>query len=286
MNNVQERLPGAIATPTERLPEWLTGAGTQNAAISPGALGNDRIRQMLGPQIGNSLDGGIADTGLSQMSGGASGLLSQLLSIVQQLMSMVGLGGGSGEYFQNATASSTGDPHLAFTGTDASGATEQSHFDSMTGHADLLDSDSFAGGYQISTNTTQPGTNGVTYNQQATIATNYGQTQISLDNRGDAYITGNGEQYALAPGQSYTAGNGETVTRNNDGSVVVTDTNAQGGSITTTLSQNGNGVDVRTQAQGVDLGGDLTKQGLQRHSRHHHHHRPIVMSPQNDPNLL
>jgi hypothetical protein len=36
-----------------------------------------------------------------------------------------------------------------------------------------------------------------------------------------------------------------------------------GGSITTTLSQNGHGVDVTAQANNVDLGGDLVNQPQQ-----------------------
>jgi hypothetical protein len=130
----------------------------------------------------------------------------------------------------------------------------------MNSHADLLDSDSFAGGYQISTNVTQPGANGVTFNQSATITTGFGSTQVSLDKNGTATIQENGQSIALANGQSYDLGNGETVSRNGDGSVVVTDNNGIGGTITTTLSENGQGVNVNAQAGNVDLGGDLLHQ--------------------------
>ena len=68
---------------------------------------------------------------------------------------------------------------------------------------------------------------------------------------------------SLANGQSYDLGNGETVTRNANGSLAVTDNNGMGGTITTTLSENGQGVDVTAQANNVDLGGDLLNQPLQ-----------------------
>jgi hypothetical protein len=180
-------------------------------------------------------------------------MVSQLMGMVAQLLSMFGLGGvGNGEqYFQNANGSSTGDPHLNFNG---------SHVDSMTSHSDLLDSDSFGGGYQISTAVTQPGANGVTYNQQASVSTDFGQTQVTLDNSGNATIAENGMTFSLVDGQSVQLGNGETATRSSNGSVVIQDTNGTGGSITTTLSENGQGVDVNTQAGNVDLGGDLVNQ--------------------------
>ena len=47
------------------------------------------------------------------------------------------------------------------------------------------------------------------------------------------------------------------MTRNANGSVIVRDDNGLGGTITTTLSENGKGVDVNVQSSNVDLGGDL-----------------------------
>jgi hypothetical protein len=270
MNNVLERLPGAIGTQPAAIEPFTSAIAGGNG--SPlGSVAGDRIRQLITPALsfGGPADGGVGGGMGNALTGGGWGIIAQLLSIVQQLVSFLGFGagaqGGLQTYFQNANGSSTGDPHLAFDGADISGNNIQARFDSMTGHADLLDSDSFEGGYQVSTTTTQPGANGITYNQQATISTNYGQTQVSLDKNGNAFVLQNGEQFALTQGESYDLGNGETVTRNSDGSVVVSDANARGGSISTTLSQNGSGVDVRTQAHGVDLGGDLVKQTAHRH---------------------
>jgi hypothetical protein len=249
MNNIHERFPILAGAGMLDARDGVENVQLMQSARIPLA-GNDGVRQILRPVFGTpgSPAGGIA----------TMPIIAQLLSIVRQLLSMFGM-----TFYQNATASSTGDPHLAFSGTDASGMPAENHFDSMMPHADLLDSDSFTGGYQVSTAVTQPGANGVTYNRQATVLTNYGSTQISLEKDGDAYVTQDGRRYAIADGQSYELANGENVRRGRDGSLVVTDTNPQGGTITTTLSENGNGVDVRAQAQNVDLSGDLLAPPLQ-----------------------
>lgn len=266
MTNVQERAAStgiALAQQTQQQHYNQAALGTSRSAM---LQRGDAIRR-AGPQQWLPVD---VPPGQG-IIGPPLGILSQLVSIIQQLLSMLGMGGmfGSlfgnasqmpGTYFQNASASSTGDPHLSFNGTDGSGATRQARFDSMTGHGDLLDSDSFAGGYQISTSVTQPGANGVTYNQQATISTGFGSTQISLDKNGNATVMQNGQTLSLADGQSYDLGSGQMVTRNANGTVVVRDDNGMGGSVTTTLSANGSGVDVSTQAANVDLGGDLLNQ--------------------------
>lgn len=201
------------------------------------------------------------DTGLLPFGSG-SNLISSLLGIVQQLISMFGLSQQASapqQYFANASASSTGDPHLGFQGTNGAGSVQNAKYDSMTGHADLLHSSSFSGGFGISTKVTQPGANGITYNREATVSTGFGRTAIELDNAGNATLRENGRTQNLAAGESCDVGNGETVSRLQDGSVTIVDRNALGGSITTRLTENGAGVDVNVQAQNVDLGGDLVQ---------------------------
>jgi hypothetical protein len=267
MTNVYERAAAANVA----VPQSLPGISTNDLRwASPGSLlpvSGDAIRrtgpQFRRPPIDNPVDG------FGNNVPGTNGIVSQLLSIVQQLLSMLGMGNmlgnlpGAEQTFQTATASSLGDPHLGFSGTTAGGFNQQTHFDSMSDHGDLLDSDSFAGGYRIATSVTQPGANGVTYNQQATVCTNFGSTQISLDRSGNATISQNGRTMSIADGQSVLLGGGESVTRNADGSLVIADANGLGGSITTTLSENGHGVDVTAQANDVDLGGDLLNQPQQ-----------------------
>lgn len=259
MTNVQERVPTAAVA----LPANAARNAPNQAAIgtSRGAMvrSSDMIRRIAPSYLGIPVD-----------PPPFNGIVQQLLNIIQQLLSALGLGGlfgGFGSYggygntyFQSASGASAGDPHLSFNGTTGAGANEQSHFDSMAGHNDLLDSDSFAGGYRISTSVTQPNANGVTRNQQATITTGFDETQVSLDNAGNAAIEQNGQTIVLANGQSYNLGNGEVVTRNSDGSVVVSDDNGMGGTISTTLRDNGQGVDVSAQAANVELGGDLVSQ--------------------------
>lgn len=274
MTNVYERgVTGtmALASPAPQQQINQGAIGTSRAAMlrSPDSIRRLSPQSMLHRANYQFPGGGGVGTG-----GGMNTIIQQLLNIIQQLLSALGLGGlgglGAGNswngpqgpetYFQNASGASAGDPHLSFNGTTGTGSNQNAHFDSMTGQSDLLDSDSFAGGYQISTSVTQPGPSGVTYNQQAAIATNFGGTQVSLDKDGNASIVQNGQAISLANGQSYDLGNGETVTRNSNGSVVVTDNNGMNGTITTTLSENGNGVDVNTQASNVDLGGTLLSQ--------------------------
>lgn len=247
MTNVQPHLPSALA------PVGSSDAPAANseAAQIPllGVASGDRIGQLLRPQAA---------------AGGefpAANLLQQVMAAIRQLLSMLSSGGGNAQaphgYFQSADASSTGDPHLAFDGTGVAGATQHTRFDSMTGHRDLLHSRSFGGGLRVSTRTTQPDANGITYNRSATVTTNYGGTQVTLENDGDAYVMENGRRFNLAAGAAYNLGNGEAVTRGADGSVQVRENNAEGGSILTTLTQNGHGVDARMHAVDVELGGDL-----------------------------
>jgi hypothetical protein len=209
----------------------------------------DRIRQSPFPNWPSAAGAG----------GGVNALLSQIMNLLQQLLSAIGGQGNTAQpFFSNAQASSTGDPHLAFNGTTGAG-TQQSHFDSMTDHPDLLDSNSFRGGFQIGTSVTQPGANGVTWNRRAAVTTNFGGTQISLDNQGRALVLRNGKSTSLAAGQSMQLGRGESVTRNGDGSLVISDENDSGGYVTTTLRDSGLGVDVSVDARGVALGGDLVR---------------------------
>ncbi len=191
--------------------------------------------------------------------GGVNALLLQIMNLLQQLLSAIGGQGNTAQpFFSSAQGSSTGDPHLAFDGTTGAG-TQQSRFDSMDDHPDLLDSNSFRGGFQIGTSVTPAGANGVTWNRKATVATNFGGTQVSLDNEGHALVLRHGKSQSLAAGQSMQLGRGETVTRNADGSLVISDDNGSGGSVTTTLRDSGPGVDVSVDAHAVTLGGDLLR---------------------------
>jgi hypothetical protein len=201
-----------------------------------------------------------------QQPDGWNAILSQLANLMNEIMSKIGgaFGGpahSTGDtFYDNASAGSTGDPHLAFNGTAGTGASKATRFDSMQGHRDLLDSDSFAGGFQISTQVTQPDAHGVTYNRRASISTDGGATRVSLDKNGNATIEQYGATTALADGQTIDLSNGESATRAQNGTVTVSETNAEGGRIATTLSENGHGVDVNVQAHDVDLNGDLLQQ--------------------------
>ncbi len=249
-------------------PGTLAGALGANPPGSGGARPTDTISRLANPGSVNAA--GLSVNPLSLMfpglslfgGGGGFGNLAQtLMQLLQSLFSTGGQNGAGGfpygdneQYFNNANGASVGDPHLSFNGA---------HWDNMGSQPDLLHSDSFQGGYQVSTQATPPSPNGVTYNQSATVTTNYGGTNVSLDNAGNATIAENGNQYTIQPGQTIDLGNGEIVQRNGDGSLQVTCDNGNGGEISTTMRDNGQGVDVSATAYNVDLGGALVSGAAQ-----------------------
>ncbi len=158
----------------------------------------------------------------------------------------------------SASAASSGDPHATFDGTTPAGTKIGGNWDSMTSHANLLESDSFDGGYRISTTVTQPNDTGVTLNARVSVATDGGRTNVSLSGDGAYDVWSSGRRVALETGRTTRLGDGETVTRNADGSLSLSDRNGRGGSIETTLRHNGaGGVDVENEAHRVGLGGYL-----------------------------
>ncbi|MBV9719779.1 MAG: hypothetical protein JOZ77_10690 [Candidatus Eremiobacteraeota bacterium] len=219
--------------------------------------------------------------------GSTQSALGPLMSILQQLMqmlqSLMGYGcnppygsgncppngptpcpaNGSGcppygneRFFQNANGSSEGDPHLSFNGAK---------WNNMTSQPDLLNSNSFAGGFRISTQVTPPNSNGVTWNQKATVTLNNGATTVSMNNNGDATIDSYGDSIPIAKGQTLQLGNGEAVTYEQNGSLLVSAQNGNGGRIESTLTPEGKGVNVEVTAHDVDLGGTLVNGYERRH---------------------
>lgn len=205
----------------------------------------DGISRML-PQPGSSgLFGGDVRCG---------GLMEMLESLLAQLSQLLrGLGGAGGpmdgeSYLRSANGGSTGDPHLAFNGQT---------WDSMQSQRDLVHSTSIPGGYRVATQTTAPNAQGVTWNQSATVYTNDGMTGVRLDNNGNATYDRYGVVSSIAPGQTIQGPNGETIARSQDGSIAITARDEEGGSITTTLRNAGQGVDVNVQSSNLMLGGTL-----------------------------
>ena len=138
--------------------------------------------------------------------------------------------------FGSATISSTGDPHLAINGTLSDGSNVSLTYDNMQSDPDLVRSNSFAGGFKVSTQTTQPNASGVTYNQSATVSTNFGQNQVTFDNGGNATILQNGNSRSRSrPGRRSISAAASLVTDNGN-SLVVNETNSSGGNITTTMT--------------------------------------------------
>ncbi|MGR4065742.1 MAG: hypothetical protein ACLQPV_09910 [Vulcanimicrobiaceae bacterium] len=239
--------------------------GAPDAGALPGTVSNssDAISRFVPPWANANAASSPQDGSQTSMLGILNNLIAQLAQMVQQLGGQFGFGqaggtfgagsfggpcGSSQQFFQSASGGSTGDPHLSFDGQ---------HWNDMQSQSSLIDSNSFEGGYNVSTQTTAPNGRGVTFNQSASVTTGYGSTAVTLDNQGNATVSENGQQFTLGDGQSMSLGNGESVSRSNDGAVTVTDTNQWGGTINTTLTDAGRGVNVSVQANNVDLGGSL-----------------------------
>jgi hypothetical protein len=202
------------------------------------------------------------------------GILTGLVSLLQQLIgSLVNQGQSQGQNqlpnrpcasnagqrrFEDLDVSSTGDPHLAAVGTreGPGGGAIDAHWDSMTSENDLVHSTQIDGGYRVSTTVTQPGANGVTWNQSATVHANFDQDAVTMNRDGSFEIFDNGQEVRLGKGESATLSGGETVSENQDGSLLVSARSATGGTISTTLRANGQGVDVTTHAHEIAMGGD------------------------------
>ena len=223
-------------------------------------------------------------------NGSIAGIITGLLSVLQQLVgSFLNQSqnqapaqnsaqlqnqncppAGSGQRFADLDVSSTGDPHLAAVGTREGGTGAiDSHWDSMTSQNDLVHSAQIDGGYRVSTTVTQPGANGVTTNQSATVQANFGQDAVTMNRDGSFAIYDNGGEVQLGKGESAVLSGGETVSENQDGSLVVGARSARGGTIATTLRANGAGVDVTTHAHDIAVGGEAVAhaQGLARSDR-------------------
>ena len=192
------------------------------------------------------------------ISSTVNGLFAQLGSLLSSTSGTLPASASPQTYFSDATASSTGDPHLALDGTTANGTRRTEKWDSMTSHRDLLDSDSFDGGYRVSTKVTAPASGGVTQNARAAVTTDGGATRVAMNADGSYDVRSNGASVALQTGVATQLDGGESVTLNADRSLTVTDDDGRGGSIATTLRANGGGgVDVSSSAHDVDLGGYL-----------------------------
>jgi hypothetical protein len=244
-------------------------AGGADGYQPPWWAGNDATRSFL-PNAGQS-------------PGGITGMLGQIVCLLQQLLGSLGGGGAAGTQpypganaqpfgsatFSNATLSSTGDPHLALTGTEqnANGTTSQinDRYDNMTSQRDLLSTNDFGNAFRVSTTASQPNANGVTYNASASASMNFGRDRVTMGAGGAVSVINDGTPVNLAAGQSVTLSGGAVVSENANGSVSIAQQNGNGEALTTTFAYNGAGVDVTANASGgVTLGGSLVRHATPR----------------------
>jgi hypothetical protein len=260
-------------------PANMFGFGSSDG-VRPAWYGNGAGGDMLSSTFPSSADA----SGMS----GISGLIAQLSSTLQQAIgqltsAMSGTSSSStgtsssstgnarwnrssgAATFQNVSLSSTGDPHLAVSGTEQNGngstSSVSSKFDSMTGHNDLFSTRDFGDGFHVGTTVTTPSSNGITQNASATATMDGGRDSVTMTNDGSVSVTSNGSAVALSAGQSITLGGGEQVSESASGAVSITDS-AFGKNLTTTFTNNGGGgVDVRASGNNVTLEGDLMTGG-------------------------
>lgn len=306
---MQTQWPGLGPTFDLSSLDAASGEGRQLwPGATPGAssaLGSDAIGRSwwscgtANANAGNPL-AGLFGTGAGNAASGTltsliSGLISTLQQLVGSLMNASGtpnatsnqnatacgwqspLPNGPQQQFQNVDVSSTGDPHIAETGTQES--RDGTHavdvrWDSMTSHDDLVHSNQIEGGYRVSTAVTAPGANGITSNQSATVHTNFDQDSVTMNRDGSFSVFDDGRQVQLGKGESADLSGGETVTANQDGSLSINASNGTGGTIATTLRSTGAGVDVTTHAHEIALGGDAIAHGA--HNGHGGHKRRLT----------
>ncbi len=248
------------------------GNGTAQPFAPSDGIAYAPVPGPIAPPSSGGLYGGSSsrDTGLGSFSGVMNGFMNLLSSAMSSLGNLFGLGttpaapapASPERSFTSATASSVGDPHDAFSGTTSQGTTVSNAWDDMNAHADLLDSDSFTGGYGISSTVTAPNAKGVTYNASATVATDDGNTRVTMNANGSYAVCENGANVDLTRGVTTQLDATESATLGADGTLTIVDRNASGGTIDTTLASNHDGgVDVKTQASNVDLGGYLAGHG-------------------------
>ena len=239
---------------------------------SPGyaPLSSDAFRPAW---FGSTMPGGGPSTplGMPAAAGGLGAILAQLAGQVQAYIGKLGnalLGtqpaappASGATTFANVSLGSAGDPHLSVSGTkqnaDGTTANVDSHFDSMTAHADLFSTRDFGDGFNVSTAVTQPFGNGITENASATASMDGGRESVTLGADGAISILDHGQSVALSPGGSVTLMGGQRVSEAANGAVSIAETSF-GANLTTTFTPNGGGgVDVSATGQNVTLAGDL-----------------------------
>lgn len=254
----QASWPGLRSTTFDPAPHPFdidTGAAAARTAGGAG-YGPDAIASPWWAQPPAAPSGGAFGT---LGANGAFAFVQSIVAMIGQLVSSLFAANAPARQrvFADADFSSTGDPHLAETGTYADGTRASAHFDSMVAHEDLLDAGSVAGGYRVSTTVTPANAHGITWNASATVHANDDRDAVTMNADGSVAIRDAGEAVTLAKGQTLTLSGGETVTENADGSLVVGASDGFGGSMSTTVRTNGTGVDISTHAHGIAVGGDI-----------------------------
>jgi len=237
-----------------------TPASAPSSAQGGGTFAvNDGVRTAYPAALGDA-------AGMPAGAGGFLGLMQGMLAKISDMIASLGGGGsalgGNGadpaeRSLASFTGSSTGDPHEALDATLSGGGSLAGKWDSMTSHRHFAQSDSFDGGYDVSTKVGAPDAHGVTTNTSATVALANGGTNVTMNRDGSYAVSRNGQALTLAAGEAVQLGGGASALLNGDGSLTVAAQNSAGGTLSTTMRSTGGGVDVSMSGSKVDLGGYL-----------------------------
>jgi hypothetical protein len=149
---------------------------------------------------------------------------------------------------ESYTASITGDPHFAMTGS-VDGQDVDAKFDNH----DLGNRTQIAGaGFKLETETVEWGGNGAAVVGSATVSTGFGRAQKEVGLDADGSLTVNGNAVELEAGQTVDLNRTSSLALNDDGSYTVSSRN---GKVTNTLSthehETGNYINIHSSVEDV-----------------------------------
>lgn len=258
---------GSSATGGSNSANGLGGSGDAN-----GLGGSTSANGLGGSTAANGLGGSTAQTDAAGSGGSAAASGNNATSgTLKQPDQNVATPGFTGPGLnatdptmnvKGAAITTNGDPHIA---SNIDG--KKSWSDNMGSQSDLIDANnSFAGGYQESTQVGNAGKDGKTFNKE--IDFQVGGAKVSATgNKGDVSVSvQNGptaSAQTLSKGESLTTSEGATITLDKSGKLEVTDNNETGGTLTTTVSSSGKGLDATSSGSNIDLGGFAAAQNAQ-----------------------
>jgi hypothetical protein len=158
---------------------------------------------------------------------------------------------------ENFTASITGDPHYAVSGS-INGQSVDSTFDNQ----DLGGRTQYRGaGFALKTDTTPWGDNGAAVVDSATVATGFGRNKDFVTISNDGSVLVDGQAQSMQAGQSIALNGTSSLTCNPDGTYTVSSRNGKvANTIGVNQDPNGNYLNINASVSNVQTAGWLQRQ--------------------------